>query len=429
MMPRVQHLAAALLVAGFFGTCGRAAAGEATGPAGAAPTIRRVTIAGSKRTRDRVILREMRLRPGRPVAAGAESEDERRLLDLRLFSDVDVRADSCGPDSVDIVVNVRERLTLFPAPAFSYSAETGLSYGASLEEANFLGDGQRLAALAVFGARRDLSVSWSAPWLGYRHVGFSMGAFDSRWEDRVEALTERRRGVRAAASRYFSGYRYSVSCEGRVEDVRSDPTAGADSADAARHDSNRSLAIGAGYDTRDSRVNPRRGIVAGGVFEQVGSWLGGDVTLNRTSAFLSAFTPFALGTTLGVGTHGVFTKGSMPDYERVRLGGIRTVRGFAEGRASGESRCWMSLELRFPLARKRTFRLPVLNNFDVEVAGALFGDVGAVWDGENTAAARVLHGGGGGVMLFMPLAGVARSDLAVGSEGDWVLRGDGQMKF
>ena len=130
-----------------------------------------------------------------------------------------------------------------------------------------------------------------------------------------------------------------------------------------------------------------------------------------------------------MGAHGLFTRGSIPDYERVRLGGIRTVRGFAEGHASGESRCWLSMEWRFPLLRKRTFRLPVLENFDVEVAGALFGDVGAIWDGDDTAAARVLHGGGGGIRLFMPLAGVARSDMAIGSDGDWVLRGDGQMKF
>jgi outer membrane protein insertion porin family len=412
-----------------FGAPGECALSDPCESGGGAPHVRRITLQGNGRTRERVFAREMRLRAGATYCSEAARQDERRLLDLGLFSDVQVRADSASTDSADVIVEVRERATLLPIPELSYSAENGTTYGLTIRESNFLGDGQRLGVSALFGARESLSALWTLPWIGHVHAGLFVSAYDSRWRDRVENLRERRRGVRLGANRYFSGYRYQVGLDTRVEDVESDPLSDADTLDVPRHDLVRSLAVSAGYDARDFRTNPRRGFTVGARYEQVGSWLGGSVTLNRTSFGSSVFVPLSGSFTLALGAQATLARGTVPDYERTRLGGIATVRGFPEGRATGESRVWQSVELRFPLMKKRTFRLPVLKNFDVEAAGAVFGDIGAIWDGGDTRAARTLYGVGTGVRVFMPFTGVSRTDIAVGSEGEWVLRGDNGMKF
>lgn len=394
-----------------------------------APRVRQVVITGNKRTRARAILREMQLRPGAPHCPEAERSDERRLLDLGLFSDAVVSAERVCADSVDVLVGVRERLTFLPIPEFNYSAENGTTYGLTIRESNLLGDAQRLGASALFGGRESLSISWSLPWFGYLHMGFFASAYDSRWEDRVEHLRQRRRGVRAGANRFFDGYRYSIGIDTKVEDVDSDPTKDADSTDVALHDVERSLALAVGFDTRDFRTNPHRGVVLGARYEQTGSWLGGEVSLNRTSLAAGLFVPAAANVTLALGLQGVVSGGGVPDYERLRLGGIDTVRGFREGFATGESRAWSTVELRFPVFGKKTFELPIVGNFDIEGAGAVFGDVGAIWERRDAAGAEMLTGVGVGLRLFMPLAGVSRSDAAVGSAGEFLVRGTGGMKF
>lgn len=420
-------LLAALLL--FVPAAGEAAGSDPCSVGGEFPRVREVRIDGNKRTRQRVFAREMALRPGAEYCREAALQDERRLLDLGLFSDVRIVPSSESADSTDVVVEVRERLTLLPIPELNYSSEDGATYGLTVRESNFLGDGQRLGVSALFGGRQSLSITWTLPWIGQLHTGLFLSAYDSRSEDRVEKLRERRRGVRSGVNRFFDGYRYQIGIDSQVEDVESDPSKDADSLDAPRHDRVRSLAFSAGYDTRDFRTNPRSGLLLGARFQQIGSWLGGNVTLNRAAVGAAYFVPLSSTFTLALGSQAIVTRGQVPDYERTRLGGIGTVRGFREGYKTGESRAWQTTELRFPLLKKRTFRLPVLENFDVEVAGAFFTDVGMIWERGDVEAARGLFGVGTGVRVFMPFSGVSRTDVAFGSAGDWALRGDSGMKF
>jgi len=393
------------------------------------PYVRQIKITGNNRTRERALLREMRLRPGETTCEPAERSDEKRLLDLGLFSNVEIKTEAVSPESVDVLVHVRERPTFLPIPELGYSAEDGTTFGLTIRESNFLGDAQRIGASALFGGRESLSISWSLPWFGYLHMGLFASAYDTQWEDRIEHLRERRHGVRAGLNRYFDGYRYSLGVDAKVEDIDSDPTAAADSSDVARHDTERMLAVGAGYDTRDFRTNPHNGFAVAARYEQYGSWLGGDVTMNRTSLSAAVFVPAAETVTLALGVQGAFSGGSIPDYERLRLGGNETVRGFSEGHETGESRAWGTVELRFPVFKKRTFELPILDNFDISGDGAVFGDLGVIWERSGASDAGLMAGIGVGIRLFMPLAGVSRTDVALGSERRLLVRGSGRMKF
>ena len=81
---------------------------------GSMSTVGRINIRGNVVTRDKVIRRELDLRPGRPFDKTGIKEAERRLDNLRHFSEVRVQIEPGKPDRPgerDLLVFVRERNT------------------------------------------------------------------------------------------------------------------------------------------------------------------------------------------------------------------------------------------------------------------------------------------------------------------------------
>src|SRR5690349_2721457 len=89
--------------------------------------VNRVIILGNKVTRDRIILRELSLKPGDTISSNRIDNqlvrDRAKIYNLRLFNTVVVRwmeFDSLAA-KVDLVVEVSERWYIFPQPIFELS--------------------------------------------------------------------------------------------------------------------------------------------------------------------------------------------------------------------------------------------------------------------------------------------------------------------
>jgi outer membrane protein assembly factor BamA len=88
-------------------------------------TINRVLIIGNKITKERIISRELSLRPGDTVSTKRIDKllvfDQRKIYNLRLFNTVTIQWLELSPDEVDLLVEVNERWYTFPVPIFELS--------------------------------------------------------------------------------------------------------------------------------------------------------------------------------------------------------------------------------------------------------------------------------------------------------------------
>ncbi|MCY1039919.1 BamA/TamA family outer membrane protein [Corallococcus sp. bb12-1] len=160
--------------------------------------IERIEIQGNTRTQDFVIVRALRRVPGDSLTAGDFDELERRLLNLKLFTNVEVstRAEGTG---VALQVAVEERWTLLPIPVFT-SSDGQWQAGVFAVETNLLGlnktvvfgglGGNRGATL--FTMYKDASILGSR-WTGLVTLQASRTDRERRVEDIiVDGYTDRR---------------------------------------------------------------------------------------------------------------------------------------------------------------------------------------------------------------------------------------------
>lgn len=110
--------------------------------------VRRINLTGNTRTRDEVLRREMRQLESAWYGADKIERSKQRLERLQYFSDVNVETPAVPGtnDQVDLNINVTERSTgsvMFGAGLSSYE---GVVLGVTINQNNFLGTGNRVAA-------------------------------------------------------------------------------------------------------------------------------------------------------------------------------------------------------------------------------------------------------------------------------------------
>lgn len=156
------------------------------------------------------------------------------------------------------------------------------------------------------------------------------------------------------------------------------------------------LAAGIEYDTRDNPTAPTKGLywhaAANALTEVTGkNPTLGQITSEMTFYFRSGEDPwFVLASRLGGGT----VVGDPAFFQRMRLGGVNTLRGFHTFRFTGTTMVYYDLELRLKLFDFTSYLLPG----SVGLIG--FNDVGRVWvKGESSAT---WHDGYGGGIYIVP---------------------------
>lgn len=131
--------------------------------------IRRVLVEGNTKTRDNVILREMRLADGDLFNGEKLKRSSERLDKLGYFSAVDIEPVPTGsPDEMDLKVKVKDKDTGKIGGGIGYSTYDGVYFAGSLEESNMFGKG------------------WAASLMGQwsdRRTSYTFTATNPRWDD------------------------------------------------------------------------------------------------------------------------------------------------------------------------------------------------------------------------------------------------------
>ncbi|MBX3239973.1 MAG: hypothetical protein KIT80_22005 [Chitinophagaceae bacterium] len=142
--------------------------------------IRDVIITGNKITRPYIISREVPVKKGNqyPISAILSSlpESRQNLINTGLFLDATVDFDKWVNDSIDIVIDVKERWYYFPVPYFKpvdrnfnvwikdYNASLGrVNYGLKFIANNVSGRNDKLNIWLLTGYSRQIVLNYNAP--------------------------------------------------------------------------------------------------------------------------------------------------------------------------------------------------------------------------------------------------------------------------
>ena len=161
--------------------------GVATENVDSASTGRRVLIdniflTGNRKTKDRIILRELSVVKGQVYQFEGLEEilaiDRDKIYNTRLFNKVEVGILELSYDKIDIVVEVDERWYLFPIPLVdiidrnfndwvqNYDADfSRIIYGLSLYHFNMRGMNERMTLTAQFGFSRRYEFQYDVPYI------------------------------------------------------------------------------------------------------------------------------------------------------------------------------------------------------------------------------------------------------------------------
>ena len=313
--------------------------------------VGRVDIQGNTKTQDKVIRREIPLKPGDHFNSVELDTTRARLQNLQYFSDVQVTGRPAGGGYRDVNVLVAERPTGSVGVGVGFSSIDNVVGFLTLEQANFdlfnpwnfTGGGQRFGMNLRLGSQRtDFSVSLVEPWFMDRRLALGGELFFRENTFFSDFYEQRNVGASVFIRKPINDHS-SFRVEYRLEEVKIDSDINTASYNGTGDQSELSqraiggdflrsaVTLGYLYDIRDSNILPRRGhkfeanlTVAGGIF-------GGDVDTVTLSMLGAKHWNLKWDTILSVNGELAFVdaiNGDVPVFERMFLGGGRTLRGF-----------------------------------------------------------------------------------------------------
>ena len=157
-------------------------------------SVNLVKIIGNKRTKDKVIRREIKVVPGQTFNRSLLIRSVREVMALNYFSNVEPVPVDLPNGDVDLEFKVEEKQTGQISAGAGYNSQDKLVGTLGMGIPNFRGMGQNLSFNVEFGSRRNsFSVSFTEPWAFGRPtlLGTDVYSINRRW---FEDYTESRQG-------------------------------------------------------------------------------------------------------------------------------------------------------------------------------------------------------------------------------------------
>jgi len=410
--------------------------------------VGRVNIQGNTKTKDKVIRREVPLKPGDWFNSVELETTKARLQNLQYFGDVQASGTPSGNGYRDVDILVEERNTGSVGVGIGFSSIDNIVGFLTLEQTNFdimnpwafTGGGQRFSmSLRAGSERSEFSVSLVEPWFLDQRLALGGELFyrQSRYFSDVYEQTN------AGGSIYIRKpltEKSSLKLEYRLEQIGVEVDNSATPfymANVEDGDFIRSaVTLNYLYDNRDSTLQPRSGERVDVSLSMAGGIFGGDVDTVTFSAQGAKYWNLKWDTILSLNGELAFVdslSGDVPVFDRLFLGGGRTLRGFefrdiggprdsgpggSNEVVGGQSLGYLSAE----------YTVPIIDT----VRAAVFYDIGYVNTGSwEIAPDDVYSDVGIGVRIKLPISPVPLAlDYAVpvSSPDDFADKG-GQFNF
>lgn len=402
-----------------------------------------INIQGNTRTKDRVIRREMVLKPGEVFDTTLMDISRERLENLNYFSRVEtVPQDTLVPGRKDLNVIVEEKRTGSFNFGAGFSTIDSLVGFAEVQQTNFdlfnwprfTGGGQRFRIRGQYGIQRsDFVIAFTEPFfMGYK-LSFGVEGYYREANFLSEVYDQRNYGV-AFQFRLPVGRFLAARAEYRIEGIEiyniDKNQSGIEIQDAAGTYTKSAITAGLTWDTRDSLFLTRRGELIDLTTFISGGGLGGDVQDYGVSLEVAKYWSlpwdmiFLIRGQVAV-VDGWDGSDSVPIFDRLYLGGANNMRGFAFREVGpkddfgnpigGNSLVYGTAEITFPIISR--------------LRGAFFTDWGYVNAGSyDWGTSNVNADIGFGIRLDLPI-GPIRIDYGIPVISDKFNDTPGQFNF
>ncbi|MBR1590742.1 MAG: BamA/TamA family outer membrane protein, partial [Acidaminococcaceae bacterium] len=381
-------------------------------------------VKGNVKTKDKVILREIRLKKGEPFNSTLARRSMNRIQNLGFFEDVNMKLNpGREPNAVEMEVNVAEMNTGTFGIGAGYSDADGFIGMISLGDKNFKGTGDSIMVRWEFGGadNRNYELTYHKPWLDKRETSLNLTLYDftneyadyDRNGDEIARYDKKRVGQEITLGRpqgefvrhyitlkhrddkydeavdgystqyYEPGYDISKSI---VKNINPDYK----ERRKENFGSTNSITYSRVYDSRDNIYDPHAGKRNSYTFEWAG--MGGDFKFEKLSVDYRYYLPLNRNRVLAFDLAAGYAWGDMPLSQRFAVGGADTLRGYRDDQFKGNSMLRGTAEYRFPIQKK--------------IQGVVFYDIGYAWDKrdqDNFDFGLMESGYGAGLRITSPL--------------------------
>lgn len=422
--------------------------------------INKIAIIGNEKTKDYVIERNILTEAGMVYNENLIKADLVRLYATQAFKDVNREIEPAveGSDLFDVTIEVKEQRSATLSVGAGIDSSTGFFGSAGISDNNFMGKNQRLGANFLAGsgvimsdasvlsrANLQAEINFFEPYFLNADNSLSAKIFYRDFGSyQVPLAMEERFGAEVAVAHRFKhnpklsstfnlGVEHVDVSEGDFNELYRLANRKFGSLDRSVFKRFRDeqleggffieLAPGLMYDSRDSSVNPRNGVVARVKFSENIALDGLNKTHGKLSGSIKKYFPvmskssFSLMAKAGGIIHGA---DHTPEVMRYRLGGPYTIRGYKMGTVgSGTGYVMGSAELNTPfLFLDRIKKVPFFDNLKL----SFFVDAGKVFgaDKGTNAVTNILYErpgqaitAGVGVKLYIPGLGPLSVDYGI----------------
>lgn len=352
-----------------------------------------ITIEGNDKTKDYVILRELRYKKGEPFNKFTASRSMERLYNLGFFEDVNMKL-LPGTKEHEVIteIDVVEQKTGVVSVGAGYSESDGMVGILELGENNFRGTGDKVNFHWEFGGSsegKNYQISYTRPWINDNGDSLGFSIFDRRYDyddynadgDTVASYDRRRKGFNLTWGHVSSEYRRNYFT---LETVREsyDDHDGFDWGGAAPADDKtkaewynaimdnmgrtNSFTFQHVFDNRDNYFNATKGRRLSASVQYGGHGLGGDYDFYKFTTEGRFYKGLSNGHVLALRVMAGYISGETSYNQLFDLGGSNNLRGYEDDQFKGEKMYAATLEYRIPVASK--------------VEAVLFTDMGSAWD-------------------------------------------------
>ena len=408
--------------------------------------INKILISGNEKTKDYVIARNVLTEAGTVYNENLIREDLVRLYATQAFKDVkrDIQPSEDDPNKYDVTIEIDEQRTASISVGGGLDSATGIFGSAGISDNNFRGLNQRLGLNLLAGSGIILNDSSI---INHMNIQAELSFFEPYFLNADNSLMskvfyrdfgsyqiplaiEKRIGAEATIAHKVKSNKHLTSTfslglehvkveEGDLSTItdlynqHSIPIS--ERARQLQGGTFMSLSPGLIYDTRDSAINPRNGVLANVRFDEALNLQGFDNSYGKLTGSIKKYVPVGKKSSLSfMARAGGKTWGEMPEVMSYRLGGPYSIRGFRmSGVGTGDSFVMGSMELATPIPLVDRLKMKFLDN----VRMTYFVDAGKIF---NPTATDIIYDrpmqaivAGLGLKVYIPGMGPLSVDYGV----------------
>ena len=360
-----------------------------------------LSVRGSGKVRDAIVLREMTLKTGDTFSGKKMVDSQQNVLDTGLFKDVVIEPKASEADSVavDLIVKVKERKMRELSFRVGYGTLDEARLSGGWLHRNLWNSGRTAEIRGTLGSRnfsKGLTrvrgdLAFADRWLLGRRLVGAIGIFGQQTLEEYKEVedgeyTLNRVGINLSIKKdILKINKLTLAYTHEIVDV-SDPSWEYGEDENIRlqvsQDINRSLGLILSRDTRRPFFDPRDGSNTRVAAQSTGGVFGGDNNFNKMALSWARYFNWYWGSVVAFSTRtgyasafGASKDDGVPEYERFYAGGSATVRGYDDREfGPGDFLLLANVEMRFHLFWR--------------VGGVTFVDMGNAWSSIDDVQAR-----------------------------------------